>query len=124
MSSRDREMFVRWLVLQSLDPLPMHGPELGVQADDMEAPDIEREPKQEVLENKDVRSVCSVSSVSARHHQRRNDQKFSVCVPGCGSASAHRRAREDQGGPADSGNLVGVPRKEPDRCRFVFVHPP
>ncbi|MEQ2257229.1 Sorting and assembly machinery component 50 A [Ilyodon furcidens] len=39
---------------RSLDPLPMHGPELGVQADDIEAPEIEQEPKQEVLENKDV----------------------------------------------------------------------
>lgn len=42
-------------VLQSLDPLPMQGPELGVQADDIEAPGVEREPQQEVLENKDVR---------------------------------------------------------------------
>lgn len=42
-------------VFQSLDPLPMQGPELGVQADDIEAPETERETKQEVLENKDVR---------------------------------------------------------------------
>lgn len=48
---------VSCFVLQSLDPLPMHGPELGVQADDIEAPEIEHEPKQEVLENKDVRLV-------------------------------------------------------------------
>uniref|UniRef100_A0AAQ5ZGD8 POTRA domain-containing protein n=1 Tax=Amphiprion ocellaris TaxID=80972 RepID=A0AAQ5ZGD8_AMPOC len=41
-------------ILHSLDPLPMHGPELGVQADDIDAPEIEQEPKQEVLENKDV----------------------------------------------------------------------
>lgn len=40
-------------VLQSLDPLPMQGPELGVQADDIEAPGVE--PQQEVLENKHVR---------------------------------------------------------------------
>ncbi|XP_040927141.1 sorting and assembly machinery component 50 homolog A isoform X3 [Betta splendens] len=39
---------------RSLDPLPMHGPELGVHADDMEAPETEHGPKQEVLENKDV----------------------------------------------------------------------
>lgn len=32
----------------------MRGPELGVQADDIEAPEMEQEPKQEVLENKDV----------------------------------------------------------------------
>ncbi|KAL3966729.1 outer membrane protein insertion porin family [Sarotherodon galilaeus] len=39
---------------RSLDPLPMHGPELGVQADDIDAPEMDQEPKQEVLENKDV----------------------------------------------------------------------
>ncbi|KAF3706209.1 Sorting and assembly machinery component 50 -like protein A [Channa argus] len=39
---------------RSLDPLPMQGPELGVQADDIEAPEMEPGPKQEVLENKDV----------------------------------------------------------------------
>lgn len=44
-------------VFQSLDPLPMRGPELGVQADDIESPEIEQPPKQEVLENKDVRLV-------------------------------------------------------------------
>lgn len=33
----------------------MQGPELGVQADDMENPEVESELKQEVLENKDVR---------------------------------------------------------------------
>lgn len=43
------------VVLQSLDPLPMQGPELGVHADDIETPDMEQESKQEVLENKDVR---------------------------------------------------------------------
>lgn len=43
-------------VSQSLDPLPMQGPELGVQADDIEAPEVEHEPKQEVLENKNVRT--------------------------------------------------------------------
>lgn len=47
-------------VLQSLDPMPMHGPELGVQADDIEAPEIEQEPKQEVLENKNVRFILCV----------------------------------------------------------------
>lgn len=33
----------------------MQGPELGVQPDDIEAPGVEHEPQQEVLENKDVR---------------------------------------------------------------------
>uniref|UniRef100_A0A4W4GYF1 Bacterial surface antigen (D15) domain-containing protein n=1 Tax=Electrophorus electricus TaxID=8005 RepID=A0A4W4GYF1_ELEEL len=40
---------------RSLDPLPMQGPELGVQADDMDLGEPEHEPQQEVLENKDVR---------------------------------------------------------------------
>ncbi|XP_010772915.1 sorting and assembly machinery component 50 homolog [Notothenia coriiceps] len=39
---------------RSLDPLPMRGPELGVHPDDIEAPEIEHEQKQEVLENKNV----------------------------------------------------------------------
>uniref|UniRef100_A0A673FEZ8 SAMM50 sorting and assembly machinery component n=1 Tax=Sinocyclocheilus rhinocerous TaxID=307959 RepID=A0A673FEZ8_9TELE len=39
---------------RSLDPLPMQGPELGVQADDMDLGEPEHEEKQEVLENKDV----------------------------------------------------------------------
>lgn len=34
----------------------MQGPELGVQADDVEAPGVEQESKQEVLENKSVRT--------------------------------------------------------------------
>lgn len=37
--------------------MPMQGPELGVQADDIEAPGVQQEPKQEVLENKDVRPI-------------------------------------------------------------------
>lgn len=41
--------------LQSMDPLPMHGRDLGVNADDLvEAPEVEQEAKQEILENKDV----------------------------------------------------------------------
>ncbi|KAG7221114.1 hypothetical protein INR49_017555 [Caranx melampygus] len=39
---------------RSLDPLPMRGPELGVQPDDIDTPELDPEPKQEVLENKDV----------------------------------------------------------------------
>ncbi|XP_051740814.1 sorting and assembly machinery component 50 homolog A [Ctenopharyngodon idella] len=39
---------------RSLEPLPMQGPELGVQADDMDLGEPEHEEKQEVLENKDV----------------------------------------------------------------------
>uniref|UniRef100_A0A668ARS8 Sorting and assembly machinery component 50 homolog, like n=1 Tax=Myripristis murdjan TaxID=586833 RepID=A0A668ARS8_9TELE len=40
---------------KSLDPLPMHGRDLGVNPDDViEAPEPEHEAKQEILENKDV----------------------------------------------------------------------
>lgn len=35
----------------------MQGPELGVQADDMDLGEPEHEEKQEVLENKDVRWI-------------------------------------------------------------------
>uniref|UniRef100_A0A3Q2QTF1 Uncharacterized protein n=1 Tax=Fundulus heteroclitus TaxID=8078 RepID=A0A3Q2QTF1_FUNHE len=40
---------------KSLDPLPMHGRDLGINPDDlMEPPEPEQESKQEILENKDV----------------------------------------------------------------------
>uniref|UniRef100_A0A8C6P355 Sorting and assembly machinery component 50 homolog, like n=1 Tax=Nothobranchius furzeri TaxID=105023 RepID=A0A8C6P355_NOTFU len=40
---------------KSLDPLPMHGRDLGVHPDDLiEPPEQEQESKQEILENKDV----------------------------------------------------------------------
>lgn len=42
-----------FFLVQSLDPLPMHGRDLGVSPDDlMETP--EQEAKQEILENKEV----------------------------------------------------------------------
>lgn len=45
--------WVPFSLLQSLDPLPMHGRDLSVNPDDlMETP--EHEAKQEVLENKEV----------------------------------------------------------------------
>lgn len=40
----------------------MTGPELGVHADDIEAPDVEQEPKQEVLENKNVTQSSTYSA--------------------------------------------------------------
>uniref|UniRef100_A0A8C7FS85 Sorting and assembly machinery component 50 homolog, like n=1 Tax=Oncorhynchus kisutch TaxID=8019 RepID=A0A8C7FS85_ONCKI len=41
--------------IQSMDPLPMHGRDMGVHPDDMiEVQEAEHETKQEVLENKDV----------------------------------------------------------------------
>ncbi len=45
----------------------MHGPELGVQPDDIEVPETELEPKHEVLENKDVRFVCFVFLPGSNH---------------------------------------------------------
>uniref|UniRef100_W5ND31 Sorting and assembly machinery component 50 homolog, like n=1 Tax=Lepisosteus oculatus TaxID=7918 RepID=W5ND31_LEPOC len=39
---------------RSLDPLPMDGPDFGLQGDDAELVEVEPETKQEVLENKDV----------------------------------------------------------------------
>ena len=40
---------------QSMDPLPMHGRDLGLHPDDLvETPEVEQEAKQEILENKDV----------------------------------------------------------------------
>lgn len=41
--------------LQSMDPLPMHGRDLGVNPDDLvDTSEVEQEAKQEILENKDV----------------------------------------------------------------------
>lgn len=54
-------------LLQSLDPLPMHGRDLGVNPDDlMETPELEQDAKQEILENKDVRS--SRTSITVANH--------------------------------------------------------
>lgn len=49
----------------------MQGPELGVQADDMDLGEPEHEEKQEVLENKDVRLIlmCLVYPVFADSYQ-------------------------------------------------------
>uniref|UniRef100_A0AAZ3S268 Sorting and assembly machinery component 50 homolog, like n=1 Tax=Oncorhynchus tshawytscha TaxID=74940 RepID=A0AAZ3S268_ONCTS len=47
--------FSTFSTLQSMDPLPMHGRDMGVHPDDMiEVQEAEHETKQEVLENKDV----------------------------------------------------------------------
>ena len=51
-------------LVQSLDTLPMHGRDFGVNPDDLvETPEPENEAKQEILENKDV--SCSSSSSSS-----------------------------------------------------------
>uniref|UniRef100_A0A8C8IRS8 Uncharacterized protein n=1 Tax=Oncorhynchus tshawytscha TaxID=74940 RepID=A0A8C8IRS8_ONCTS len=61
------------LLGESLDPLPMQGPELGFQADDIERPDMEQESKQEVLENKiaDVFRAKNLIDVMRRAHEAR-----------------------------------------------------
>ncbi|TMS02652.1 Sorting and assembly machinery component 50-like protein B [Larimichthys crocea] len=47
---------------KSLDPLPMHGRDLGVNPDDLvEAPEVEQESKQEILENKDVMKKAHIA---------------------------------------------------------------
>lgn len=54
------------LSFQSLDPLPMHGRDLGVNPDDLvETPELEQEAKQEILENKDVSGsrICNKDTV-------------------------------------------------------------
>lgn len=51
--------------MQSLDPLPMHGRDLGIHPEDfVETPDVEQEAKQEILENKDVRITASCGATS------------------------------------------------------------
>jgi hypothetical protein len=45
----------------------MKGPELGVHADDIETSDVEKETKQEVLENKNV-----ISYVTSNFHRAVN----------------------------------------------------
>lgn len=53
------------LLVQSLDPLPMHGRDLGIHPEDfVETPDVEQEAKQEILENKDVRITGSCGATS------------------------------------------------------------
>lgn len=48
-------------LVQSLDPLPMRGRDLGVNPDDfVETPEVEQEAKQEILENKDVSMVAAL----------------------------------------------------------------
>lgn len=42
------------LCLQSLEPLPMGGPDFGALGEEAELVEVEPEAKQEILENKDV----------------------------------------------------------------------
>lgn len=45
-------IFLLWL--QSLEPLPMAGPDFGALGEEAELVEVEPEAKQEILENKDV----------------------------------------------------------------------
>lgn len=84
----------------------MRGPELGVQPDDIEAPEIEHELKQEVLENKNVRVFfvaieCFFSFFFFRCSNYSPMLFFLSGSPGRGSTGPHRRARKNQGRHAD-----------------------
>uniref|UniRef100_A0A3B4AJR3 Uncharacterized protein n=1 Tax=Periophthalmus magnuspinnatus TaxID=409849 RepID=A0A3B4AJR3_9GOBI len=49
---------------RSLDPLPMHGRDVGLTPDDlMEPPEPEQEAKQEILENKDISDVFQAKNL-------------------------------------------------------------
>lgn len=51
------------MMVQSLDPLPMHGRDWGINPDDLvETPEPEQEAKQEILENKDVGSSSIIKT--------------------------------------------------------------
>lgn len=80
----------------------MHGPELGVQADDVEAPGVEPESKQEVLENKNVRtgSVPLMFLYTTSSQAVKLNRKFLTL--GGGPEGSHRWSLQNQGGPSDS----------------------
>lgn len=54
-----------------MDPVPMHGRDLGVHPDDLDVVEAQQEPKKEVLENKDVR--CSLHCLNKMY-------SFQVCL--------------------------------------------
>lgn len=60
----------------------MQGPELGFQADDVEAPGVEQESKQEVLENKSVRtgSAPLVFLPSTSSEAVKLNRKLALCL--------------------------------------------
>lgn len=100
----------------------MKGPELGVQADDVEAPGLEQESKQEVLENKSVRTgTAPLMFMDTTLIQAvKLNQKLSLFLgvflwfltSGGGPAGSHRWPLQNQGGPPDSRDLRSVPGKE------------
>lgn len=91
----------------------MRGPELGVQADDIETPEIDQEPKQEVLENKNVGPELQELRFSHLYLDVLNVSNV-VCVSGCSSTSAHRWARKNQRRPVDLRNRRRFPSKKLD----------
>lgn len=79
-----------------MDPLPMHGRDLGVNPDDLvEAPQVEREAKQEILENKDVSS----SVTKARIITGEASEISPLCTGGCPTCQ-HPGSWKDEGGSA------------------------
>lgn len=81
----------------------MQGPELGVHADDVEAPGVEQESKQEVLENKSVRTGGSAATMSlytiSSQTVKLNRKSLNS---GGGPEGSHRWPLQNQGGPSDS----------------------
>lgn len=90
----------------------MHGPELGVQADDVEAPGVEQESKQEVLENKSVRTESDllIFMYTASSQTVKLNRKLFLYLSvllwfltsGGGPAGSHRWPLQNQGGFSDS----------------------
>lgn len=90
----------------------MKGPELGVQADDVEPPGVEQDSKQEVLENKSVRTESAPFMFLYRTSSQavKLKRKLSLCLTvfiwfltsGGGPAGSHRWPLQNQRGPSDS----------------------
>ncbi len=80
----------------------MQGPDLGVQADDMDLGEPEHEEKQEVLENKDVRWVlcdCSIHCLYINVVLYQAYWSFHMhfnCL-GCSTTCAHRWSWKNKG---------------------------
>lgn len=111
----------------------MKGPELGVHADDIEAPHVEQEPKQDVLENQNVtQRIPSLSHRAVNAHAMlwcgltHTRQPVSIfSLSGCCSESPHRWPGENQGRLLDLWNCWSLPSQKPNRrehplCINVF----
>lgn len=73
----------------------MKGPDLGVQADDLDVGDAEYEPQQEVLENKDVRLALFIPEYRSTFIYCWISIYFIYFCSGCSSACTYRWAWKD-----------------------------